>query len=255
MIRLVINKKLYNYERLIFPKQKVESSCDIVRYMRFYELPQDMKASTWDTYRTPVTNLLQTEEEIRAGYSKDVRYEVRRAAKEGIRFIVFDDLDVSRDGYLIEDVKSKYYTFCDQVNLPDLKHNLDSFEFDEMVKKGNIVISKAEFENGWTYHVYQVDGEHALLWFSFSDYRKENANKSMAGWANRGLHDADIMYFKEKGYAVYDWGNIANEEEPNQIDKFKISFGGELKTAYCCFVGNTLKGKLLIKLREIKNKG
>lgn len=254
MIRLIINKKLYSYERLIFPKKKESSKCDVIRYMRFYEKPQDLKVRSWDNYRTPVTDLRKTEDEIRKDYSKDVRYEIRRAAKEGIVFKFYDKLDITSDGKMIDDVVDKYYAFCDQIQLPELKYNLNYYEFCEMVKNGNIIITKAEFENGWTYHVYQVDGERALLWFSFSDYRKENSNKSMAGWANRGLHDADIMAFKRHGYFTYDWGNIASEEEPNQIDKFKMSFGGEIKTAYCCFVGNSRKGKLLIKLREIKKR-
>lgn len=254
MIRLEMNKKIYRYERIIFPEGSVKSQCDVLRYMRFYDVPENMKNMTFDTYRTPVTNLLETEEEIQSKYSKDVRYEVRRAGREGIQYQVYDQLNVTGDQSLILDVEDKYYAFCDQIDMPELKHNLDKEEFETMIKYGNIMISKAEFLGGWTYHVYQVDGKHALLWFSFSDYRKENANKSLAGWANRGLHNHDILYFKNQGYHIYDWGNIASEEKPNQIDKFKMAFGGELKTAYCCFVGNTIKGKLLIKLREIRSK-
>lgn len=254
MIRMIVQKRLYNYERVIFPDSEVKSDCDIVRYMRFYQQPEWQYKAKWDTYRTPVTDLTATEDEIRGKYTKDVRYEVRRAAREGIQYIVYDDLERKKDEDLIQDVIDKYYQFCDQINMLALKHNLDAEEFGKMIDLKSIIISKAKFENGWTYHVYQADGNSALLWFSFSDYRKENANKSLAGWANRGLHDFDIMYFKNKGYAVYDWGNIANEADPNQIDRFKMSFGGELRTAYCCFVGNTPKGKLLIWLREIKDK-
>jgi hypothetical protein len=209
----------------------------------------------FDTYVTPVTDLTIPEDQIVSGYSKDVRYEIRRAGREKITYHVFDNINFTHDEQLVLDVIEKYYMFCDQINFPELKHNLDKTEFREMIENRNIVITKAEFENGWTYHVYQVDGESALLWFYFSDYRKENANKSMAGWANRGLHHNDILYFKNKGYSVYDWGNIASKEEPNQIDKFKMSFGGEIKKVYCCFVGNTMKGKFLVWLREIKNKG
>lgn len=254
MIRFEVKKKLYKYERIIFPEKTVESKCDISRYMRFYDIPENLKNIAFDTYRTPVINLLETEEEILARYSKDVRYEVRRAGREEISYAVYDNLDIKKDKELILDVETKYYAFCDQIEMPELKHNLNETEFEIMIGNGNVVISKAEFLNGWTYHVYQVDGKHALLWFSFSDYRKESSNKSLAGWANRGLHNFDIMYFKNHGYELYDWGNIASEQTPNHIDKFKMAFGGELKTAYCCFIGNTFKGKLLIKLREMRNK-
>lgn len=255
MIRFVVNKRFYSYERVIFPYNTVSSKCDILRYMRFYEVPESLKKQKFDTYETPVTDLTLSEDQIRANYNKDVRYEVRRAGRENIKYIIFDDLDCVQNENVISDVMEKYYRFCDQINFPELKSNLDRIEFKIMIENGNIIITKAEFENGWTYHVYQADGKNALLWFSFSNYRKENANRSMAGWANRGLHDYDIMYFKNKGYFIYDWGNIASKEAPNQIDKFKMSFGGEVKTVYCCFVGNTWKGKLLVTLRNIKNKG
>lgn len=249
-----MNKKIYTFERIIFPDGNVSSHCDVLRYMRFYEIPHNMKKLKFDTYRTPVTDLSETEEEIQAKYSKDVRYEVRRAGREGIEYQVYDQLNITENQNLIKDVEDKYYAFCNQINMPELKRNLNKEEFETMIKYGNIMISKAEFLGGWTYHVYQIDGKHALLWFSFSDHRKENANKSLAGWANRGLHNYDILYLKKQGYSIYDWGNIASEDEPNQIDKFKMAFGGELKTAYCCFIGNSLKGKILVKLRELRGK-
>lgn len=254
MIRLKIKEKLYTYERVIFPDQQIESDADIVRYMRFYDLEKVPKDVQKDSYVTPVTNLCLTVEEIQKEYNKEVRYEVRRADRENITFLIFDKLNISSDIDFIKELAQKYYKFCDVIEQEHLKDNLNLNEFFEFVKQGNIVVSKAEFENGWTYHIYQVDGKNAMLWFSFSDYRKEGANKSMAGWANRGLHNYDILYFKEQGYERYDWGNIASFETPNHIDKFKMSFGGEIKTVYGCFVGNTLKGKILIKLRELRNK-
>lgn len=254
MIRLVMKRKLYSYERIIFPAKLETSKCDVIRYMRFYELPDSVDRKLCDVYRTPITDLSLSEEQLKAGYSKDVRYEIGRAGRENIRFEVFDKLNMVTDVQLVREVEQKYFRFCEQINHIELKHNLDIPEFEKMVENGNILISKAEFENGWTYHVYQVDGQNAMLWFSFSDYRKENANKSMAGWANRGLHHYDILYFKNAGYKLYDWGNIESEETPNQIDKFKLSFGGEVKSAYCFFVGKSLKGKLLIFLRDKKKK-
>ena len=57
MIRLKIKEKIYTYERVIFPENKVKSDADIIRYMRFYDekkVPQNVKR---DTYVTPVTDL------------------------------------------------------------------------------------------------------------------------------------------------------------------------------------------------------
>lgn len=250
MIRLYIKKRLFSYERIIFPEHAVQSDADILRYMRFYELPGEIRTSSWDQYRTPVIDLTADAETIRSRYSKEVRYEVRRAAREDICYRLFERLEQS----LIEELRDKYFAFCDSIRMPSLKSNFDEAEIRQMADANNVLVTKAEYENGWVYHIYQVDGRTAMLWFSFSDYRKEGGNRSMAGWANRGLHDFDIMHLKEAGYQTYDFGNIASEDAPNEIDKFKLSFGGTPVTAYCCFVGNTGKGKCLIALRQIKTR-
>lgn len=254
MITLKMKDNFYTYERVIFPEQQIKSDADVIRYMRFYDSKRLPRNVNIDVCMTPITNLILSEEEIKKKYSKDVRYEIRRAARENIEYQIYDNLRVSNDEIFITDLVDKYYSFCDIIGEPHLKNNLNMPEFLKFIEQGNLIVSKASFKNGWTYHIYQVDGKHTMLWFSFSDYRKEGANRSMAGWANRGLHDYDIFYFKRKGYELYDWGNISSIDMPNQIDKFKTSFGGEIRIVYSCFVGNTLKGKLLVKLREVINK-
>lgn len=245
MIRLLINKRFYSYERIIFPEGAVRSDADVIRYMRFFRKPDDVSAEKWDTYRTPVIDLTESIETIRGRYSKELRYEVRRAEREEISYRVITDPD---DAFLAE-LEKNYFEFCDSIDHKELKSNFDIEEISQMSRLGQVLVTKAEFEDGWAYHVYQADGNAAMLWFSI----KKGNNKSLVGWANRGLHDFDISYLKGRGFSIYDFGNIASEDAPNSIDKFKMSFGGELKTAYCCFVGNTMKGRALIALRNIKN--
>lgn len=249
MIRLFIRKGLYSYERIIFPIGFVQSQADIIRYMRFYQKPDGCAAKVWDCYRTPVVDLTENLEQIRSRYTKELRYEVRRAARELIQYHAITEPDSS----LLEDIMQKYYGFCDSIGLQTLKTNFDEYEIRQMTVNGQILITKAEYGNGWVFHIYQVDGQTAMLWFSFSNHREQDGSKSMAGWANRGLHDYDISFLKERGYHYYDFGNIASEESPNSIDVFKMSFGGKLKTVYCCFVGNTWKGRILVALRNMKN--
>lgn len=207
-----------------------------------------------DVYVTPITDLTESQKDIQKHYSKDVRYEIRRAERENISYRIYDRLNTHTDAVFIREIAQKYFNFCDSIGQSALKSNLKQNEFLKLIIQGNLVVSKAEFENGWIYHMYQTDGMNAMLWFSFSDYREKGVNKSLAGWANRGLHDHDIMYFREQGYRRYDWGNIASRDEPNNIDKFKMSFGGELKEVYCCFVGNTTKGKFLLWLNSLRHR-
>ena len=71
---------------------------------------------------------------------------------------------------------------------------------------------------------------------------------------NKLLHIKDMEWFRERGYLLYDWGNIHSSQNPNGIDKFKMSFGGEIVTVYNSFVGNSLLGKLLVSLYKFTRK-
>lgn len=253
MIRLYIKKKFYSYERVIFPNGKTISKADVIRYMR-YRNPDMLGFREKEVYLTPVIDLTLSYEDIFKKYDKKLRNQVRRAAKEDIDYKIYDCFNLAEDEEMLRDIVNKYYKFCDNLQLPEMKHNLIWQEFLQFIDNGSIMISKADYENGWVYHIYQCDGEHAMLWFSFSDYREQSGNTQLPGWANRALHDLDIQYFQKKGYREYDWGNIASDTEPNNIDRFKMSFGGEIVPVYCSFVANTLKGKLLVLLRSIRNR-
>ena len=250
MIRICIRKPLYSYERLVFPDKMVDSSADIVRYMRFDKnclegLRLDEKEETL------VNDLSKTEEELFAGYDKKVRNEIRRAEKEEITFHFWSANDLNKQNIDIDSIIKKYYEFCEGIKQPKLKKNLNKLEFDEYIQNDNVAISKAEYGDGWVYHIYLYDSSIAMLWFSFSDYRNLEGKNQIAGWANRALHHKDMMAFKNIGLDRYEWGGIKSSSAPNGIDKFKMNFGGQLTEVYYDSVANTFKGKMLIWIKRI----
>ena len=89
MIRLFVRKRFYSYERVVFVDGKVDSNADIIRYMRYTD--KDLFGDkNPDTVVSPITDLTPSEEEIQAKYDKDVRYEIRRAAKESVTYKVYE---------------------------------------------------------------------------------------------------------------------------------------------------------------------
>ena len=46
-----------------------------------------------------------------------------------------------------------------------------------------------------------------------------------------------MLYFKDKGFVLYDWGGVVLEDndEYKGIDEFKLSFGGELKETFSSY--------------------
>ena len=106
---------------------------------------------------------------------------------------------------------------------------------------GNITeITYVTMENGSAHveplvmHLYLVDyiGKRVTLSYSASLFRYEKLStvKNIIGNANRFLHYNDMIYFKSKGFKIYDLGGYAkdtNDSEKKGINFFKDSFGGE----------------------------
>lgn len=251
MIRLQNKKHFYTYERIVFADKAIESNADIVRYMRYRDSNM-IEGIISEEYITLITDLSLPHEEIFAGYDSKLRNQIRRAYKEKIDFCLYDKLSVENDYELLSRIRDEYYRFCESINEKRLKYNLQWDEFLLYVRNGNLFVSKAEYDGGWVYHIYQIDRKSAMLWFSFSDYRTHGVNKQLAGWANRALHDQDILFFQQHGFKEYDWGNISSVNEPNDIDKFKMSFGGKIEPVYCGFVANNSKGRMLLKFRKLR---
>jgi hypothetical protein len=77
--------------------------------------------------------------------------------------------------------------------------------------------------------------------------------RNLIGSANVYLHWAEIVYFKNKGNMIYDFGGISQDED-NQglqnINRFKLYFGGNTVTEYHFYHARTVKGKLALMLKR-----
>ena len=93
-----------------------------------------------------------------------------------------------------------------------------------------------------------------MLNYSVSNFRMDPSKRNLAGRMNKLLHIKDMDWFRERNYTLYDWGNISSSQNPNGIDIFKMSFGGDVVTVYNSFVGNSFLGRLLVVLYKLARK-
>lgn len=170
---------------------------------------------------TKVINLSHSEDEILAGFTKNTKYEIRRAMKEDLFF----EIETDFDKYI-----SYYKEFSDSKKMPVLRYEYLSAHRDFLVItkicKGKDILSM---------HSYLTDDllGRVMLFTSSSLFRNEvdSARRSLIGRANRYLHYLDIMYLKQKGYRFYDFGGYAvdtSDDSLRKINEFKDSFGGDL---------------------------
>ena len=192
-----------------------------------------------DKRKTIWIDLSRTEEEILMGFKSNTRNEVRKAIREG---------------YLVEE-ESDLNAFVNYYNAFAKEKNLEVISIDTIRKYPNVFISKSSL-NGkvLTMHASILDPDNKIvrLLYSASVRLDEGVDRKSVGLSNRLLHYKDLLEFKNRGYAIYDFGGL-NEDENNEqqfnITIFKKGFGGEIRDEmHLC----SIPAWLLLKLSKIK---
>ena len=248
---LVLRKKKYgiSFVTIWYAKGPVKES-GVVQYREALFKPQKESVE----FETLLSDLTETEEEITAKFSKNCRYEVRRAAKENIETeIKMGDTLTRKDivefcEFFVEFWASKGVEYKEAENLKQ--------ELSEYATQNAIAITSAAIGGKKIiYHTYVVEEAGVRLYHSASLYRQDDAiPQSIVGMTNRYLHKEDMLYFKDLGKVFYDWGGAGRTEEVINITKFKESFGGTPTTYYDFTRVNGMKAKLVMFMANVKRK-
>lgn len=235
-----------------------QSDCDVV-YMHsndttFSEIP---KGSVAKKQATLLNDLLQNEEELLLKIKKNCKYEIRRAERENAICAFYDRETIQSGSNVIQN-------FCETYNNMFAVKGLSGYSFNMPLvsagmKTGNVVITTCSDEQDarlCVYHAYLCDGESCVLMYSASPVwdSQEKEKINAIGRMNKLLHWNDMKEFKARGYSRYEWGGIADPDNPNGIDRFKMEFGGEVKQYYNYIVPRSLLGKLYVYLVNRRGK-
>ena len=177
---------------------------------------------------------------------------MNKCEKEDVIVSFYTAKDLAINISIINEFERAYLAFAKTIQVKMVDNAYSRSKILNQIECGTIMLSRAEKDGVDVYHVYFCGGKESCLCYSVSNYRDDNSKRNLAGRMNKLLHAKDMIWFKEKGYTLYDWGNISSSENPNGIDKFKISFGGDVVTLYNSFVGNSIKGKLLVLAHKLK---
>ena len=183
-------------------------------------------------FQTLVSDLTEDAEAILSHFTKNCRYEVRRAERERVECSYLYGKEITHDDIaqfvdFFEDFwQSKGVNYAEKEKCRAL--------IEQYAAAGAFAITKATVDGKiLVYHTYIVDEERARLYQSASQFRvDETISSNVVGFANRYLHYQDMLWFKEFGKKQYDWGGAGTGEEVESITKFKESFGGEPVTYY-----------------------
>lgn len=193
---------------------------DIVRYIELNS-GKDSKSTT------RIIDLQQSIETIFSGFTKNTRYEIRRA--ESREQLTIETIQHPTINDILE-YKEFYNNFAASKGL----YRLDLIKTKALAENKCLVLSRIkDNDNVLAYHAYIYEAkERAALTTSSSLYKLNKENAPLIGMANRLLHYKDIIYFKEIGTKIYDLGGIYMKNDNLEfanVAKFKASFGGEIE--------------------------
>lgn len=189
-----------------------------------------------------IMDLTADREEIYKNIRKKIRYEIRKCQKENITYRYYTGRQMQEEQELLHLFRQIYEEMYRAKGM-NVKFNLKQVE--AYMKDDSIVFTVAFHENiPLVFHSYITDEKKVRFYYSASPFRAEGMDANLIASMNKGLHWFDIETFKDQGKYEYDWGGIANPDNPNGIDNFKIGFGGELVTYFNVIYLQGLIGRL-----------
>lgn len=229
MIKITRKKHGINLIECWFAKEPLTER-GIINYIESEFVPEGEKTQE---FRTLISDLTETEEEILKKFSKSCIYKVKRAPREGVTARLYASEELA-DGSLIREFAGFFEEFWKSKGVEYHEKDRCVESLTEFMQAGALAIGTASVDGKvQVYHVYVMDEERARLLHSASQFRtEEEIPQTVVGFANRYLHKESMLYFKRLGKTIYDWGGAGLEEEVESITRFKESFGGEARIYY-----------------------
>lgn len=204
------------------------------------------KMSLHKMSKTLCIDLNQSEENLRKDMNRTTRYQINKAGR--------DDLTIQHIKNPTKEDVAQFIRFFNPFAVKKGIEKSRTDKIDSLQEKNQLIISCVYHRNGekLTSHLYIVSSGRVTMLYSASARLANNEIQPIEiGRANRYLHWHDILFFREKGYLVYDFLGLSmdeNDEEQQNINKFKKGFGGREEYHFQSYVPQTLKGKVMILL-------
>ncbi len=201
---------------------------------------------------TLITDLTLSEEELYQKIRKNYRYEIRRAEKEGVCLCAYNAAEMQKKPELIKRFAETYEQMYADKNM---KVHFNKKLVEAYMQKNGICFTVAFYQNEpLVFHSYIIDETQVRFFYSASPFREQKELANVIARMNKALHWYDLKKFKEMGIKIYDWGGVANPENPNGIDEFKMGFGGEHRRYYNIIRGTNVITKFGLQLYGIIKK-
>ena len=208
---------------------------------KFVDLPNTLIISNQISL---IKHLKGTEEDIWQTFGKHLRSYIKRSQKEATRIEIYNAQEINQEVLCL--CKELYEQMKKAKGIPG-KFNMKLAR--EYIKSDALVVSVAFLDSKPVgYNAYIVDDKHFRAWLTAFAFRESGEDAQAISRVHQQLEWETMRYCLSKKIAQYDFGGICSFEEPNGIDKFKISFAKEgQKVEYDNFLAAaSLKGRILL---------
>ena len=222
-----------------------------VDLVRFFQHAEPLADAFCREFYSIVLDLQQDESKLFSHMKRNTRYEIRRAQRSD-QFL--HKVGKGSDTAVLNDFVDSYDHFAAEKH----QEKINRIWMSTLAVGELLQISRIQDATGATlvWHAYHVGSDRATLLHSASILRAESdtALRSKVGRANRYHHWQDILYFKQLGLRMYDFGGWYEKHEDIarlNINKFKEGFGGNIVKSYICERPLTLRGWVFLKTRTL----
>lgn len=191
-----------------------------------------------------IKELSDSEEAVWSTYGKHLKSYIKRGQREGSEIRLFRGEQITSE--LLDICADLYEQMKAAKGIPDA-FNRGLAEC--YVREDALVIAMAYVEGKPVgFNAYIADKNHFRAWLTAFAFREDEFDAQVVSRAHQLLEWETMRYCCRNGVTFYDFGGIASFEEPNGIDKFKMTFAKEGRhVAYDNFlVGVSLIGKAAI---------
>jgi hypothetical protein len=220
---LIIKKQRFgiSYDYVWFAQRP--STKNIIRRVVYMQCLESGPAPGYlrRTFYTKIIDLGQDPEVILSATSRSTSYQIKRAIREGVTLAPVTDV-------------ADFVSFYNEFSRTKQRGRLTG---SDLLGWGQDIVAFAAMSERQpaVMHTYVVDSDlrRARLLHSASHFRTTNdtSQRNAVGRANRFLHYATILHFRDRGFTQYDMGGYAKgSSDPTlqAIARFKDGFGGEL---------------------------
>ena len=182
-----------------------------------------------------IKHLNDNKEELWNSFGKHLKSYIKRSQRENATVRFFENSEI--DGDLLKTCAKLYEQMKAAKGIPStFNYTLTKC----YAHQNAIVIALAYVDHVPVgFSAYILDDTHSRAWLTAFAFREDEFDSQAVSRAHQLLEWETMCYCCDRGIKSYDFGGIDNFDNPNGIDKFKMSFA---KEGACVTYDNYLVG-------------